>query len=606
MGIRPPHRRFASTKRLALAGALIGTSAIAAPAAELVRARITDLAAQNPAAQQVGNEDEKPQGNPPKPPRPDEPANQEPTDSGPGNQNKPKTNQTQNKQPQNNQPETNKPNQNQSADDEKSPSDVPPLNTDPNATIDDLRPDDDLPDLDIDIGNIDDFGLGSTLAGVSASPNTIGDLFGPVANLSLVARVTFAQHAQGDILTGAPGDPSSLIGFEFGGNLTPDVFTIPNTGLDLVGGADGADTFTIAEPIPPNDALTSPGPGFVFDGGTAVYTNSNSPGATSAVAGQFQDNEFWFVSYSYSLSLGVDPITGEPLRPVPGPGVATRRIKIAENFSPEVRDRCYLNYSFFNDSTANLGDISRYVLGVERVLFDDLVSLEARLPMAGTYASRQVFENGPARDFELGNTTLILKTILLKDRRFTLSGGLGVALPLADDTIMATGGQNIIRIRNESIHLAPFLGLIVRRNRDSAIQTYFQLDIAANGNAVFANPLGGTLPKIGMFNDSTLAHFDVAYSRTLYRNTKARFLKQATGNLEMHYTGTLQPSDVVAANGITFQNLKRHNNIVNTTVGAHLFLGKNIVVTPGMSVPLRTGLDAQFDYEAMVQVNWFK
>ena len=207
----------------------------------------------------------------------------------------------------------------------------------------------------------------------------------------------------------------SDIGFEFGNDSAPnDVFTAFGTGQDLDGSNDGfADTFEILEPIPPNDALTSPGPGFTFDGGEAVYTNNTT--STDPQAGVYQDGQQWYVKYSYTSTLDSNSGGGGPgsgLRsfvPVPAPGISARRIKIAENFSPEVRDRFFLNYSFFNDSFGGLGDISRYIMGFERILVDDLVSLEVRLPMAATYGSFQQLDRAENRNFELGNMSLSVR-----------------------------------------------------------------------------------------------------------------------------------------------------------------------------------------------------
>ena len=77
-------------------------------------------------------------------------------------------------------------------------------------------------------------------------------------------------------------------------------------------------------------------------------------------------------------------------------------------------------------------------------------------------------------------------------------------------------------------------------------------------------------------------------------------------NAELHYTGTLEESDIVQGGGLTYTNLKRNFNIVNATLGAHLVTAKNFVITPGMTVPLRDGLYKQFDYEAIVQVNYLR
>jgi hypothetical protein len=364
-----------------------------------------------------------------------------------------------------------------------------------------------------------------------------------------------------------------------------------------------ADTFSILEPIPPSDAPTSPGPGFVFDSGTAVYTNNTTD--TTPQDGEYMNGEQWFIAYSYSQTLH-GGIGGENPRPVPGPGVAARRIKLSENFSPEVRDRCFASYNFFNDAYGGLGDVSRYTLGFERILVGELISFEARLLMAGTYGSTQVLELAPNRDYELGNAALITKGVLLRTRRFLWSGGMGITLPTADDTKIRQGGQNVLVVKNKTVHLLPFSAMLWRHSRETSLQAYLQLDVAANGDEVFGDLTGGPLPKLGVFNDSTLMNIDVAMSHVIYRNRCRRMLRQIIANGELHYTGTLQESDFVSNNGLTYTNLKRNFNVVNATAGCHFVLCNNLVVTPAMSVPLRDGLDEQFDYEAIVQVNYLR
>ncbi len=452
--------------------------------------------------------------------------------------------------------------------------------------------------------------LGATAGSFSAAPNMIGDLFGGGFSIfSGSQTVVFDGYAAGNDLSPSP-IPGSFMGdlaFEFGGDIVPnDIFTISGSGQDLDGSNDGfADTFDIFEPIPPNDALTSPGPGFTFDGGQAVYTNNTT--STDPQSGAYVDGQQWYIKYSYTSSINQNSNPGErSFIPVPGPGVSARRIKISENFSPEVRDRFFLNYSFFNDAYGGLGDISRYVMGVERILVDDLVSVEVRLPMAGTYGSFQQTDRAESRNFELGNLSVIAKGVLLRTEDLLVSSGLGFTVPTADDTSLAIGNREILRIENETIHLLPFLAAMYRLDQKTAIQTYMQLDIAANGDPVLGNLLSGPLENLGTFNDSTLMHIDAAMSRRIYQNRSARFLKRASASGELHYTGTLQASDVVDRGGLRYTNLQRNFNVVNTTVGLHLQLGERLVVTPAMAIPLSDGLDKQFDYEAIVQVNYLR
>ncbi len=443
--------------------------------------------------------------------------------------------------------------------------------------------------------------LGVTAGSYSSAPTMMGDFFGGSGTVvSGQAPVFTSFFSPGTIISGSGS--SAILAFDFGSGTPNDIFSQSGTGVDVSGDLN-VDTFDILEPVPPTDAPTSPGPGFVFGGGTATYTNSN--GSTTAANGVFANNEIWYVQYSYvsnALVNGIDRIV------LAGPDSATRRTKLSENFSPEVRDRLFFNYNFFNDTFGGLGDISRYVLGMERVLFEDLMSVEFRLPMAGTLASTQQADGTAVRDYELGNATVLGKVVLLRTDRFTLTGGCGMTIPLADDAKLMQGTTELLRIENEAVHFLPFLGILNRYNRKTFFQAYTQFDVDANGNTVFASPNnGGLLRGIGKYTDSTLAHVDASAHRIVYENRRpSSILNNVIANAELHYTGTLQQSDLVTGNGMTVSSLKNNFNILNATVGAHFVLSNKFVVTPGMSVPLRDGLDEQFDYEALLQVNYLR
>lgn len=55
---------------------------------------------------------------------------------------------------------------------------------------------------------------------------------------------------------------------------------------------------------------------------------------------------------------------------------------------------------------------------------------------------------------------------------------------------------------------------------------------------------------------------------------------------------------------LAYTNLKRNFNVLNATRGFHFVFCNNIVGTPTMSISLRDGLDEQFDYDAIVQLNY--
>jgi len=489
---------------------------------------------------------------------------------------------------------------------QQSPS-TPQLPTDPNARIEDLvaplpafqplggQPAGGAPRSALPAG------LGATASSFSAAPNMMGDFFGGgLSRASIRETSSFSNVLSGTVLSGGDGDAAAILAFEVGADTLPNDLFTTGIGIDASGDAN-PDTFQILEPIPPSDALTAPGPGFTFDGGTAVFVEPD-PTATEAQSGIFVDGDQWLVRYSFSQLLAGE---GAGIVAIPGPGVSVRRVKISENFSPEVRNRFFTNYSFFNDSFGGLGDISRIIFGQEVLIVDDLISVEFRVPTAATFGSTQSIEGPEQRDFELGNVTLIAKGVLLRSQKMIWSGGLGISLPVADDSVLTRDGGTILRVENNSIHLLPFTGFLFRKNRETTLQASMQLDIAANGDPVFGNLDGGVLPQLGVFTDSTLLYLDLGINHLLFQGHGRDRIRSIHGNAELHYTGTLNGSDSINNNGFNYTNLAENFNILNATTGFHIALDNNLVVTPAISVPLRNGLDQQFDYEAVLQLNYY-
>jgi hypothetical protein len=430
----------------------------------------------------------------------------------------------------------------------------------------------------------------------SSAPNVIGDFFGGAAQRIVIRNtVPFTRHVRGFLAggsTGGPGSASAVLIYEAGPG-TPNDFTSTGLGTDASGDSL-ADTFAITEPVPPNDSPVSPGPGFVFDGGTAVYTDSVA--LTTAQNGQFSDGEIWYASYSFSETLVID---------IPaGGGAVVRRIKLAENNSPEPRDRLYFNYNYFNNVPNGFNDVNRYVFGFEKTFRDGGMSIDVRVPFASTLATDQVAEEAGTKDTEFGNLTMIWKTLLYESQQTLVSGGLGVAAPTGDDTrLYRLDGRQILQIRNESVHLLPYVAVLSSPIDSLFLQGFLQFDVDANGNPAFGNAAGGGLGSIGTLHDPTLMFIDVALGYRWYQNQYA-VITSIVPLIELHYSTTLQHADALTGGGLTLSSVSPRFDIVNMTMGAQFSLGNQFSVTPAIVVPLRSGDDRQFDMEAVVLANW--
>jgi hypothetical protein len=283
-----------------------------------------------------------------------------------------------------------------------------------------------------------------------------------------------------------------------------------------------------------------------------------------------------------------------------------RRIKIAENGSPEPRDRLFFSYNYFNDVAAGFGDVSRYLLGIERTFLHGAMSWEIRLPMAGTVSGDQSLTAGRVdRNYELGNALVGVKAILWETATTLYAAGMAVGLPTADDSRLVRGTDPILVIDNRAVQLVPYGAMIWQPLERWFLQGFLQVDVAANGNPVAGDATGQSLPQIGKFQDTPLLFADVAASYLLYDCPADCGLTRIVPSAELHYSTTLRDADVVTSSGLFLTDISRRYDVLNMTLGMHFSYANGLVVSPAMCLPLREDDDEQFDYEAQLQLNWY-
>lgn len=421
-------------------------------------------------------------------------------------------------------------------------------------------------------------------AELAGTPIVIGDFFGGSTQVAKTTR-SFSFPTTGIIVAGDPGSPNAVLAFERNGGIANDFFT---TGPGRIDGS--VISFDITEPLPPNEVPTSPGPGFGFDGGTVEFTSFRMPPT------QFLSGDIWQASYSFSQTIEIPA----------GGGLAIRRIKIAEKNSPVPRDRFYFDYKFFRDVPHPFGDVNRFLFGFEKTFFSGIASLDIRLPLAATLDSVQFVNEPPARGVEFGNLGLVGKTILMTSDTLLFSGGLGLTVPSADDNrVFLSDGTQILATENESVHLLPFMAGLWTPDEFLYLQSFLQVDIDVNGNPVFGSVTGGRLSEIGRLQESHLLMLDLSGGYWIFRDPPCSgyFLRGLAAILELHYTSSLQDSDVIAANGFLISDRGNRIDVLNFTAGIHGEIAESFTITAGMGFPLRDGDDRQFDHEVTVLAN---
>ncbi len=312
-------------------------------------------------------------------------------------------------------------------------------------------------------------------------------------------------------------------------------------------------------------------------------------------------NDAFVVAQNYQYQYLITPSPIAINIPSPSGGVLGRQ-RISDNESPIPTDRVFCDYSFFHDAVLSTpSDANRFVPGFEKTFFDRRMSVEMRFPM-GIMASSNIVadQTGFGTTGQFGDMEVILKGIVAQEETWTLSMGLGISIPTAPGVnVGLADGTPLLKIVNQSTHLLPFFGLLVKPNDEWFSQVYVQVDVAASGDPVSANVAGNGLVSVGDLYDQTLIFVDASIGRWLYRNP-ARRLSGLAAVIEAHYTGGVNaPSALQAGNFLIGDGTARYND-VDITVGAHAVIG-NTTLTVGYATPATE--DRGFDGELRVFVN---
>jgi hypothetical protein len=296
--------------------------------------------------------------------------------------------------------------------------------------------------------------------------------------------------------------------------------------------------------------------------------------------------------------------------PIAGGGVGVRQFSIAQNNSPVPRDRVYLDYGFFNDIPGGIQDASRYTLGFEKQHLGGLASWELRIPFTSSVDHDQIVPSIDAQQrshFEFGNLLAVWKGLFYYTDDSAWTAGLGVSIPTANDVQWSlANGQRIAQVRNDAVHLLPYVAVSHHWGLRGFAQTFAQFDFDVNGNAVYGNSPDSTIPgfpMIGRINDPSMFSSSTSIGYWLYENDAAMWLSGLAMVTEFHYASTLQSADIVSGNGLTLTENSRRTDILNLTVGTQMRVRTQGQVGIGVAIPLNSGDDQQFDYQVLVQAN---
>jgi hypothetical protein len=334
-----------------------------------------------------------------------------------------------------------------------------------------------------------------------------------------------------------------------------------------------------------------------------VLVNGNGALAseTSPHPGPIYPTDTFSIAQFYTYQYSIIPSYITINIPSPSGGVIGRQ-RISDNENVIPTDRVFCDYSYFHDAAlASPSDANRLVPGFEKTFLDERMSVEMRFPMAVMESSNLVADSSSyGSTGQFGDLEVILKAIVLEEEAWALSMGLGISIPTAPGVnVGLSDGTPLVKIGNQSTHLLPFFGLLVKPNDDWFAQVYVQIDVGASGDSVFANVNGNGLTSCGDIYDQTQIFVDAMLGRWLYRNPAQRFSGLAAV-VEAHYTGGLNAPSAIQAGNFAIGNNSAEYNVLDLTVGAHAVVG-NTTWTLGYAVPVTE--DRGFEGELRFFVN---
>ena len=225
-----------------------------------------------------------------------------------------------------------------------------------------------------------------------------------------------------------------------------------------------------------------------------------------------------------------------------------------------------------------------------------MCSLEFRIPFASGLSADQtdLTAASAVTGTEFGNIPIVFKTLIFQGEQNTFSAGLATVLPTARN-VTVTDPE--IKIKNQTIHLQPFIGWLWQPSDRLFFQAFAAVDFGTRGDNVFS---GGTFA--GTLNDQPLLFLDSKVGYWLYQDPEARWVKGIAPTVELHYTSTLQNANSV---GTLITPAFLNQNILDMTAGLQFRLGKSSDLTVAGAVPLTTSPgDKLFDAEVIAQYNW--
>lgn len=339
-------------------------------------------------------------------------------------------------------------------------------------------------------------------------------------------------------------------------------------------------------------------------------------------------------SYIHAINFDHGGIVGNTVFMVSSELPTGKRIKATENNNPLPQDRIFCHYNHFHhafqsDATLTVFDspifsqsfgydasMENVTLGFEKTFSDGLWSIDVRMPLHSevAYTTFRAFQLRQTSNLE--EVYVAPKILLHAWETGAVSAGLGMSIPTGSG-ITGTVGTGRFEIRNESFHLAPFLGYIASPVERVYLMLWGQLDFDTTGSE-YVTSLTEGVEITNVLHDTSAAYASASLAWFLRENRSDRWLTDLAGIFELHYSATIGPQDFTVDSGgsisdssiLYLGSIDQYfeplgtASVLNMTAGFHYELAGGLNGRIAGVVPLTTGRDALFPFELVVQTEW--
>ena len=295
----------------------------------------------------------------------------------------------------------------------------------------------------------------------------------------------------------------------------------------------------------------------------------------------------------------------------PTPAAGVGRFKMADDTSPLPQDRVILDYSYYSGLSYGAGavavpatnvrlGVNEFEPGFEKTFFNGAASFQLRAPMSSIDVIGSQF----------GNLGMALKGLVLSQDDLDVSAGMSMNVPTGPGVnyqltglvppapvILAPG---IVAVKNQSVHLLPFVGALWRPSDQFFAQGYVQVDVDASGDGVVAGPVA-----LGRVYDPTLLYLDLGVGYWLRKDDDcSRFVSGLALIGEIHVNESVGTGGETGAALLALGGMSPHFSLVDVDFGVHLDVGPHSNATFAYVTPLNGGPDRVIDGGLRVLYNY--